>query len=292
MWNVAVISNQYKQDETQVRAKFQTIFRLLGDGLSYFYATEKDQYRKPSTGMYKLLLGDSDSHPESFYCGDAAGRKGDFSICDYYFALNCGLKFIPAPLSDIVRPTVCLYHKAGLDLSKYIAPAHPKLGPSPSSSLGPYMIMMVGPQGSGKSYTSARIKSAHPELDLLIINRDTMGSAKVKSEFSRAMTAGRSVILDNTNPTAEGRQEFLLGVPGHYRKICYYFDIPKTLSTHLCLMRAELGGPYIPAVARHTYYKRLVPPSIAEGLDEVHVVTGLDIAIPEYRYHYNLDERS
>jgi hypothetical protein len=30
---------------------------------------------------------------DSFYCGDAAGRKSDFSSDDLLFALNTGLKF-------------------------------------------------------------------------------------------------------------------------------------------------------------------------------------------------------
>lgn len=61
-------------------------------------ATTKDKvYRKPYTGMFKLITDHFGERKldiaNSFYCGDAAGRKGDFSPDDKFFALNTGLKF-------------------------------------------------------------------------------------------------------------------------------------------------------------------------------------------------------
>lgn len=51
--------------------------------------------RKPQVGMWdhlKKLVEDVDMK-ESFFVGDAAGRKGDFSNSDLVFADNIGLKF-------------------------------------------------------------------------------------------------------------------------------------------------------------------------------------------------------
>jgi len=57
-----------------------------------FMSTE-DNYRKPNTGMwvamFKLLSGIN----LGFYCGDAAGRPGDFSDSDKQFAKNCNIQF-------------------------------------------------------------------------------------------------------------------------------------------------------------------------------------------------------
>ncbi|CAH6721073.1 hypothetical protein CLIB1444_05S02982 [[Candida] jaroonii] len=51
--------------------------------------------RKPQVGMwdhFKKVVEDVDMK-ESFFVGDAAGRKGDFSNSDLVFADNIGLKF-------------------------------------------------------------------------------------------------------------------------------------------------------------------------------------------------------
>ena len=69
-------------------------------------ATHDDKYRKPLVGMWDMFLENNgltreDIDPQqSFYIGDAAGRKkgpqrkkNDFSDNDYKFALNVGLQF-------------------------------------------------------------------------------------------------------------------------------------------------------------------------------------------------------
>ncbi|VEU21482.1 DEKNAAC102500 [Brettanomyces naardenensis] len=56
-------------------------------------------FRKPNVGMFEQLIRDLEidkakiDYKESFYCGDAAGRKGDFSDSDLQFAKNIEFKF-------------------------------------------------------------------------------------------------------------------------------------------------------------------------------------------------------
>ena len=58
--------------------------------MQVFLAIEDDEYRKPGTKMWTLLENHNDGVKidklESFYCGDAAGRKDgkhkDFSDSD------------------------------------------------------------------------------------------------------------------------------------------------------------------------------------------------------------------
>lgn len=60
---------------------------------------EKDIYRKPECGMWHELMADVSrmglkvDHSRSFYVGDAAGRKNDFSDSDREFAKALQLKF-------------------------------------------------------------------------------------------------------------------------------------------------------------------------------------------------------
>ena len=57
--------------------------------LEIFILLYKDRYRKPCPTIFELLK----PNDQSFYCGDAAGRKQDFSASDIYFATNANIKF-------------------------------------------------------------------------------------------------------------------------------------------------------------------------------------------------------
>ena len=69
--------------------------------MSVFCATEKDKYRKPSTGIWDLIQSNFNKNTTqhidkslSFYVGDSAGRKTDRDDCDLQFARNIGeIKF-------------------------------------------------------------------------------------------------------------------------------------------------------------------------------------------------------
>jgi bifunctional polynucleotide phosphatase/kinase len=77
------------------------VFSQLDLPISIYAATEKDQYRKPRTGMWKELLEDHDLNPgsvdleNSFFVGDAGGRIAsigiakDFSSSDRYSMAIC-----------------------------------------------------------------------------------------------------------------------------------------------------------------------------------------------------------
>ena len=43
------------------------------------------------TGMFDLMISLLNPINVEYYCGDAAGRKGDFSRSDLYFANNCNM---------------------------------------------------------------------------------------------------------------------------------------------------------------------------------------------------------
>ncbi len=83
--------------------KMATVFRVP---LWAFLATKSDSYRKPEPGMMVLfsrILQCTKYHPDSFYCGDAAGDHANpngvfylwhrWSSDDYDFAKNVGLPF-------------------------------------------------------------------------------------------------------------------------------------------------------------------------------------------------------
>lgn len=69
--------------------------------MQVFIASHEDEYRKPGTKMWDVLVSNNGGvkikKEDSFFCGDAAGRKDgkhkDFSDSDLKFALNVGIQF-------------------------------------------------------------------------------------------------------------------------------------------------------------------------------------------------------
>jgi bifunctional polynucleotide phosphatase/kinase len=85
-----------------IQTKIQNISKQVGVDIMVFIASADDEYRKPSTKMWDLLVSKYNNglkidKEKSFFCGDAAGRKTakhkDFSDTDYKFALNCDIPF-------------------------------------------------------------------------------------------------------------------------------------------------------------------------------------------------------
>ena len=85
-----------------IKKKVANIAKAIGVEMQVFIASHEDEFRKPGTAMWALLTDKFNGKvkvdlKDSFYCGDAAGRKDgkhkDFSDSDYKFALNVGLPF-------------------------------------------------------------------------------------------------------------------------------------------------------------------------------------------------------
>jgi hypothetical protein len=131
------------------------------------------------------------------------------------------------------------------------------------------LVMFVGLQASGKTtFYARRFADTH-----VLVSKDRMRSARSKSrrqarEIETALLAGRSVVVDNTNPGAAEREEALaiarrLGV----RAVAYWFDSP--LDACLARNEAREGLARVPKVALFATAARLAPPSPAEGFAEV-----------------------
>ena len=68
--------------------KLSEIMRILDIPISVYAATTDPKTRKPQLGMWREFIDDYDLDvsgidlPNSFFVGDAAGRKGDHSAAD------------------------------------------------------------------------------------------------------------------------------------------------------------------------------------------------------------------
>lgn len=111
-FKLAILSNQAPIGNGRVKIedfkrKVEAIVKKLDVPMQVYLATGKGFYRKPLTGMWKVLVEQKNDgiknidKAESFYCGDAAGRpakwapgkKKDHSMVDKLLAENLGLQF-------------------------------------------------------------------------------------------------------------------------------------------------------------------------------------------------------
>ena len=134
------------------------------------------------------------------------------------------------------------------------------------------LIIFVGLQASGKStYFRTRFAATHVHVSKDLMKNARNRDAKQEQAVEQALAGGRSVVVDNTNPTAAVRAPLIaLGRRYGARVIACYFQT--TVKEALVRNRAREGKERVPDVGIFATAKKLVPPSPSEGFDEVRVI--------------------
>lgn len=278
-YNIVIFSNQngvkrQKCTHEFVRENFDNFLKQVDLPISIFYSIDTDKYRKPNIGMFNLFK-QLFNKPLEWYCGDACGRKKDFSNSDLYFANNCGIRFkIPEHIFNkqpndinIVKCSKLYTNdkwESGININKQqlvqvtdtniTLPCYKKI-----------LIVMVGPQGSGKSLVTNMLIKKH---NFNVVSLDNISSkSKLKKIFNQYKQSENvnGIIVDNTNATLKNRQEWFSLVDETWTKLIIYINIPKLVSLHLVKYREFYTNKHIPNVAVHSFYKRLEPPNKNEA---------------------------
>lgn len=235
--------------------------------IQIFASITHDIYRKPLpafiTEIYKHIKKISN---ESFYCGDACGRKGDHSDCDYKFALNCGIKFItPNELFDdeaiIIPKIIYLPFNEIENLMK-----NPNID---FKKRDKEIILMIGPPGSGKSMF---VQSVLIPLGYIRVNRDTLlTTSKCLKEVQNNINKGKSVVVDNINHDVKSRERYIkIAKKYGYNIKCVIIDVSIETSMHNSAYRHYKGqSQHIPDIVYRMYKKNYVQPSENEGINDI-----------------------
>lgn len=134
------------------------------------------------------------------------------------------------------------------------------------------LIILVGLPGSGKTtYYRAHFAATHAHVSKDLMPNVQRRDERQAREIDAALGQGTSVVVDNTNPTAEVRAPLIhLGRRHGARIVAVYFETD--VRTAIMRNRQREGRARVPDVAIFATKKKLMPPTLEEGFDEVRVI--------------------
>ena len=141
------------------------------------------------------------------------------------------------------------------------------------------MVICVGSPGSGKSTFVKQYLS-----DYVRINNDFLKNKENCMKACRTnLMEGKSVVVDNTNPTKEVRAGYLkIAKDLKVKARCLFFDTSKEVCKHnnkqreINLHRDHLSKK-VPIIALHIFFKNLAHPSLNEGFENIITVNFIPV---------------
>jgi predicted kinase len=130
------------------------------------------------------------------------------------------------------------------------------------------LVLFIGMQGSGKSSLyKERFYATH-----LRLSRDMLKTRhRERRLLGVCLETQQRVVVDNTNPRRADRADYIrMAKAANFRVIGYYFKT--TVQAALARNEQRSGLAKIPRVGLFTTYKRLEPPAVEEGFDELYCV--------------------
>lgn len=251
-YSIVIITNQKgistgKVNIDEWKMKIEQILTIIDLPMRIFALIHDNIYRKPYPTLWHEIEYDKS---ESFYCGDACGREGDFSDSDLKFALNGDVTFYtPEDFVIGVKSNIPINYP---NLSSY----NKEYIFQPNNR---EMIIMVGIQGSGKS--TFALKTGYER-----INQDTLKTkAKCIKETEKILKSGKNIVIDNTNLTEESRNEYItLANKYGYQYRIIVIDTPLEIAKHLNHHRYYTSRGQVKLIPELVYRmstKKYVPPS-------------------------------
>lgn len=130
------------------------------------------------------------------------------------------------------------------------------------------LVVLCGLQASGKTTFRRERFPDHAVVSKDLIRNNRRRERRQRELVAQALAEGRSVVVDNTNPAPIDREP-LVALARRFgaAAVAYYFDVD--FDTCMRHNAARSGKEIVPYVGLVDVARKLVPPSVTEGFDEV-----------------------
>ena len=133
-------------------------------------------------------------------------------------------------------------------------------------------VILIGLPASGKStFYRERLAATHDRVSKDAMRNNRQPQRLQERLIAEALAAGRSVVVDNTNPRVTDRAPIIAIARRFGANVAGYF-FPTEAQVALRRNRGRQGDR-VPDVAIFVAKKRLEPPTYAEGFDHLFTVT-------------------
>ncbi|HKC56864.1 MAG TPA: AAA family ATPase, partial [Vicinamibacterales bacterium] len=130
-------------------------------------------------------------------------------------------------------------------------------------------VILIGLPASGKStFFRERFAGTHDHVSKDLLRNTRQPQRRQDQLIAVSLASGRSVVVDNTNPSAAVRAPLIALARKHGAEVTGYFFVTEA-GDALRRNRAREGRERVPDVAIFTVRKRLEPPTMAEGFDRL-----------------------
>jgi predicted kinase len=133
-------------------------------------------------------------------------------------------------------------------------------------------VILIGLPASGKStFFRERFAGTHDHVSKDLLRHNRRPARRQEQLIAESLASGRSVVVDNTNPSVAVRAPLIAAARRHGAEVVGYFFVTEA-GDALRRNRAREGRERVPDVAIFTVRKRLEPPTVDEGFDRLYVV--------------------
>jgi predicted kinase len=130
-------------------------------------------------------------------------------------------------------------------------------------------VILIGLPASGKStFFRQRFAGTHDHVSKDLLRNNRRPQRRQEQLIAESLASGRSVVVDNTNPSVAARAPLIASARTHGAEVVGYFFVTEA-GDALRRNRAREGRERVPDVAVFTVRKRLEPPTTAEGFDRL-----------------------
>lgn len=250
----------------------EALLSALGESARYVLlgSVATDKYVAPLTRVFRQQL----LFPQEF-----VGR-GDMSRGSLMLqAARHGVELAYAPVLGMDRRGARAASVSPSRRAPRAAGSEPALGAPTTAAMGAEatvpalleLVVLVGLPGAGKSTFAQRFARSHERVSRDELRQSRSPQRRHAELIQRALRAGRSVVVDDTNVSPEQRAPLFAAARAHDARVVVYLF---TAEPHECVARnaRREGAARVPAVAIFAAARRLVPPSYAEGIDVLYRV--------------------